>query len=822
MRPLEVFALDRDFNRLTGSIPYTSLQWCRRYYEPGTFEIHVLSSVYSPDWAYIYTEDRPETGIIQKREYTDDQEVAGGEDTIRLLGYFTERWLYDYTFLIEDSKGTEEEYIFKPAPKTTFAGTLPELYQDGLGNTYVMRGEKLWTADGTPTNYTTNGMTRLEYDMAPGVIASVDNSGRPLWYQDTGFNYFDKDGDLYRVSAIGSAEPHKVDASAVVPITVTGNTFGASDGVVYNEGGSWYWFGSYSRREEDTWIRQVDKWEERTAGLQTNPGGSVAVRYRVVKGPWNLRTNVDEVGVPRDNLQAIISWAQRMWGNSMLYDEPGFEGETKVLDANLKNFGDFTFSELKTIGASVRVFYSFVSNTTIFQIWRGRDLTQETNAPKVSERAARAEVATLPSGYTELEYIQGTGTQYINTGFSPDQNTRVTLDIESDGTIPESHVAGSRVAANNKCFSLIVSADGVWRDDYGAEQTNMGSAPLSGSIHIDKNGRVTTIGSASTTHKAATFSNGLPMFIFAVNTNGTIIGKISKFRLMSCEIYDNGELVREFHPARQDGSGSIGLYDTVSSTFFENAGTGTFIAGPDVPEPEPSPEEFPPWTVFSDTWGTMHGFTYSVDDSNYRNKCYVMYEYDEPMQWLSDGSPYHTDQVILGSDNELDTIQNYPGPVADHVPYTTKQGYETVRLEDDYRDIECYLDLRDDKPEFDQDWPRGGVSDGTDDSGEEPPDWESMAGMKEKYEAWHTRYKSAGQVELSSGYPIERTLNTGTLSQDDYLEVWDLGDIVDMAIHAMGVTQIARVTGVDEVHESGSSTIHIQLGEVRLAATEEE
>ena len=32
----------------------------------------------------------------------------------------------------------------------------------------------------------------------------------------------------------------------------------------------------------------------------------------------------------------------------------------------------------------------------------------------------------LPSGYTELQYIESTGTQYINTGFQPNQNTRVT------------------------------------------------------------------------------------------------------------------------------------------------------------------------------------------------------------------------------------------------------------------------------------------------------------------------------------------------------------------------------------------------------------
>ena len=35
----------------------------------------------------------------------------------------------------------------------------------------------------------------------------------------------------------------------------------------------------------------------------------------------------------------------------------------------------------------------------------------------------------LPVGYTELVYIQSTGTQYIDTGFAPNYNTRVVMDV---------------------------------------------------------------------------------------------------------------------------------------------------------------------------------------------------------------------------------------------------------------------------------------------------------------------------------------------------------------------------------------------------------
>ena len=52
-------------------------------------------------------------------------------------------------------------------------------------------------------------------------------------------------------------------------------------------------------------------------------------------------------------------------------------------------------------------------------------------------------------------------------------------------------------------------------------------------------------------------------------------------KLYSCQIYDNGTLVRDFIAAKLS-DGTVGLYDTVNSQFYSNAGTGTFIAGPEV------------------------------------------------------------------------------------------------------------------------------------------------------------------------------------------------------------------------------------------------
>ena len=56
------------------------------------------------------------------------------------------------------------------------------------------------------------------------------------------------------------------------------------------------------------------------------------------------------------------------------------------------------------------------------------------------------------------------------------------------------------------------------------------------------------------------------------------------FRSLASRFYyvelDNGTTKRNFIPARRNSDGVLGMYDTVSNTFFTNSGTGEFIAGP--------------------------------------------------------------------------------------------------------------------------------------------------------------------------------------------------------------------------------------------------
>ena len=182
----------------------------------------------------------------------------------------------------------------------------------------------------------------------------------------------------------------------------------------------------------------------------------------------------------------------------------------------------------------------------------------------------------LPSGYTRLEYIESTGTQYIDTGFKPNNNTRVVMDITPvsvDGT----HLFGSRSSNAASDYFLLLCTGGHYRDDYAADKLVTTIAP-SGRVVIDKNKNSITIGGTTSTHTAASFTGAYPIALMASNTGGSVT-YFTKAKLYSCRIYSNETLVRDFIPCK-NASGAVGMWDDANSRFYANAGSGAFTAGP--------------------------------------------------------------------------------------------------------------------------------------------------------------------------------------------------------------------------------------------------
>lgn len=182
----------------------------------------------------------------------------------------------------------------------------------------------------------------------------------------------------------------------------------------------------------------------------------------------------------------------------------------------------------------------------------------------------------LPAGYTKLAYIQSTGTQYINTLFKPNQDTRIVVDAQiADEQSGEGHLFSARDNATNGPFWIMLWQSDAYKTRYATQGLKTFDGVESRSRHVfDFNKNVSSIDGVSLTFTAATFqlNTYLPLFC---RFTGTTVDCITKMKLYSCQIYENSILVRDFVPCINP-DGEYGLYDKVNKTFYGNAGTGSF------------------------------------------------------------------------------------------------------------------------------------------------------------------------------------------------------------------------------------------------------
>lgn len=189
--------------------------------------------------------------------------------------------------------------------------------------------------------------------------------------------------------------------------------------------------------------------------------------------------------------------------------------------------------------------------------------------------APNFEPVTLPSGYTQLEYLQSTGTQYIDSGVVGSSNTRVVVDFAITALGSGTTFVFGAQGTDSVRYTLGITSAGVFRSDYGTEMTSGKTAVLNTRYKADKNQNVCTVNDSTITSTAQTFTGTTNIYLFARSYSSL---SYSQIKLYSCKIYSNGTLIRNMVPVK-NSAGTLGMYDTVNGVFYANAGSGTFTAG---------------------------------------------------------------------------------------------------------------------------------------------------------------------------------------------------------------------------------------------------
>lgn len=193
----------------------------------------------------------------------------------------------------------------------------------------------------------------------------------------------------------------------------------------------------------------------------------------------------------------------------------------------------------------------------------------------------------LPEGYTAVNYLQSSGTQWIEMGVAPNQNTKAVLKIKIDElTRQGASLIGSRTDLNSDDQFT------TYLDDYGGTrflfrmdgQTE--TIPWKG-LTTDKIYIVTLSG----TEMKAELEDGTAVFskTFSVNDFTSTVtmalfrskgvsGAYFQGRIYSCKHYSGDKLIQDFQPCL-DTNGVPCMFDLVSRKPFYNVGTGSFTWG---------------------------------------------------------------------------------------------------------------------------------------------------------------------------------------------------------------------------------------------------
>ncbi len=176
--------------------------------------------------------------------------------------------------------------------------------------------------------------------------------------------------------------------------------------------------------------------------------------------------------------------------------------------------------------------------------------------------------------YVQLEYIEGTGTQWIDTRYFVSINDEIGFigQRTHDGAVL---FYGGNNYSRTQAF-LYFSSKNQIQTMFGTASTLTNfNQPLNTYFTSINNRNMASINNVTVhTRSINTVSPSVPIYILQHND------KIYSGRIQRWWVTRGGQLFHNMIPARWNTSGAIGMYDTVQHVFYPNAGTGEFIAGP--------------------------------------------------------------------------------------------------------------------------------------------------------------------------------------------------------------------------------------------------
>lgn len=199
----------------------------------------------------------------------------------------------------------------------------------------------------------------------------------------------------------------------------------------------------------------------------------------------------------------------------------------------------------------------------------------------------------LPSGYTRLNYIEATGTQYIDTNYYVgNKKTKIIAGFEKKSPLYQAGVLFACCSPqDNQAFLNPYYGVGTSNEPrlgiYALGRANLATIPSKQNVlvHFDCTIDIPTqtadiyIEQGSDILKFDTYTSTIynnTLAIFAQHIGTSYNAKVSAI-LRYFFIYENDVFIHNYIPALRDLDSKPGLYDVAAGEFKTNNGTGEFL-----------------------------------------------------------------------------------------------------------------------------------------------------------------------------------------------------------------------------------------------------
>ena len=185
----------------------------------------------------------------------------------------------------------------------------------------------------------------------------------------------------------------------------------------------------------------------------------------------------------------------------------------------------------------------------------------------------------LPAEYQQVQYIEGTGIQWIETNYIPPAGVNAEWDYAVTGSCSgDKMIWGARDTTNDgKCFAERYANSWYCGNGYAKYSNVLAGSGIIANVKyhasMDSSALIIDNNSSSPTDTSYASPNR-EIYIFAYNNNGSVAWIHPVLRMYSLKFTYNNSVQADFVPCIRISDNKPGMYDLVGRNFYTNAGTG--------------------------------------------------------------------------------------------------------------------------------------------------------------------------------------------------------------------------------------------------------